>query len=185
MSIGFRTPDIEDLGLASYLRIMPNPDSGTCDGVLFIINGAGEPIEFCFSSIELPRTILWGKAALMRRVAAELTKALMGACTSVPALLFALAHEVGPETFSQDVVTSLPSCRLAARLDAVALGLSDQQEGVPEDDEVQLFWCGEAPAPDAKVRKLIARLTETGMLLEPFERAAAGLTEIRREEADA
>lgn len=184
MSIGFRTPDIEDLGLASYLRIMPGPDASTYDGVLFVVNGAGEPIEFCFSTIEMPRTILWGKAALLRRVAAELTKALMEACSSVPAILFALAREVGPETFGQDVVTSLPTCRLAARLDAVALGMGDQEEGVPEDDDVQLFWCGDAPAPDAKVRRLLARLAETGMLLEPFERAAAGLSEVRGNEAN-
>lgn len=184
MSIGFRTPDIEDLGLAGYLRIMPNPDSSAYDGVLFVVNGAGEPIEFCFSTVDMPRTILWRKAALLRRIAAELTKALISACTSVPAILFALAHEVGPETFGQDVVISLPVCRLADRLDAVALGVADQQEGVPEDDDVQVFWCGDAPAPDARVRRLLARLAETGMLLEPFERATAGLSEIRRDEVD-
>ena len=184
MSIGFRTPDIEDLGLAGYLRIMPGPDSGTYDGVLFIVNGSGEPIEFCFSTIDMPRTILWGKAALLRRVAAELTKALISACASVPAILFALAREVGPDTFGQDVVISLPTCRIAARLDAVALGVADQEENVQEDEDIQLIWSGDAPAPDAPVRRLLARLATAGMLLEPFERAAAGLSEVRRNGVD-
>lgn len=184
MSIGFRTPEMEELGLAGYIRIIPDKESSSYDGLLFVINGAGEPIEFCFSTITAPRTILWGKAALMRRVAAELVKALLGACSTTPIILFARAQEIGSETFSQDVITSLPTCRITTKLDAVALGIGDQEESVQDDEGIQLIWSGDAPTPDASERRLLESLVHTGLLLEPFERAAAGLAEVRRSEAD-
>lgn len=184
MSIGFRTPEIDDLGLAGYVRIVPSDDSGFYDGVLFVINCVGEPVEFCFSRVETPRTVLWGKAALRRRVAAELAKALLGACSSAPILLLARADEVGPETFGEDAVAAVPVCRITTKLEAITLGVRDKEEGLQGSDEIQLVWSGEAPASDAPVRGLLARLTETGMLLEPFERATAGLDEVKRGEAD-
>ena len=184
MSVGFRAPELEELGLAGFIRIIPDKESSSHDGLLFIINGAGEPIEFCFSTITAPRTILWGKAALKRRVAAELLKALLGACSTTPIILFARAQEIGPETFGQDVITALPTCRIATRLDAFALEIGDQEESVPDDEDIQLIWSGDAPMPDTSERRLFERLVHTGLLLEPFERAEAGLSEVRRSEAD-
>ena len=182
MGIGFLTPEIDDLGLAGYLRIMSSTDRPGYDGVLFVVNGVGEPVEFCFSSIETPRTVLWGRAALRRRANSELTKALLTACSSTPVLLLAKAEEVGPETFSDDIVTSVPTCRLTTRLEAIAVGVSDQEETVDESSEVQVVWSGEAPGMDSPARKLLSKLSEIGLLVEPFERAVAGLAEVRQGE---
>ncbi|MDZ4654804.1 MAG: hypothetical protein U1F44_02870 [Coriobacteriia bacterium] len=183
MSVGFRTPEIDDLGLAGYVRITPRPDSSSFDGVMFVVNAVGEPVEFCFSDIETPRTVLWGKIALRRRVAADLVKALLTSCSSSPLLLMVLAGEVGPETFGEDVVVSAAACRVTTGLEAVALGVGDQEEDVEGTGDVHLVWSGEAPPAEAPARRLMARLLETGMFMEPFERAAAGLAETRQDEA--
>lgn len=182
MSIGFLTPEIDDLGSAAYLRVMPSDNARTYDGVLFVVNAVGEPVEFCFSGIDAPRTVLWGKAALRRRVNAELTKALLRACSSSPVILFAKAEEIGPETLAEDVVVSVPSCRLTTRLEAVAVGVGDQEETLDEAGEVQAVWLGEAPGPESPAKKILAKLSESGLLLEPFDRAVAGLAEVRRGE---
>lgn len=180
MTIAFLAPEIDDLGLAGYLRIVPSEDARTYDGVLFVVNGVGEPVEFCFSSVEAPRTILWGKASLRRRVNSELTRALFAACTSEPRLLLARAEEIGPDTFGDDVVTKVPTCRVTTRLEAVAIGVGDQEENLDETGEVQIVWSGEAPLEDSPERKIILKLSELGLLLEPFERAIAGLAEVRQ-----
>jgi len=182
MTVAFRANEVDDLGLVAYLRVVPSEDARQYDSVLFIVNAAGEPVEFCFSSLEAPRTVLWGKAALRRRVNAELTRALLSACTSSPVILLARADEIGPETFAEDAAPAIPSCRVTTRLEAVAVGVSDQEESLDENGEIQLVWTGAAPAADSAARLVIERVVESGLLLEPFERAIAGLAEVRRGE---
>ena len=47
MPIPYRdVDDIEELGLAAYLRIMAAGDKSGYAGALFVINARGEPIEF-------------------------------------------------------------------------------------------------------------------------------------------
>lgn len=182
MTVAFRANEVDDLGLAAYLRVVRSEDERQYDGVLFLVNGAGEPVEFCFSGLEAPRTVLWGKAALRRRVNAELTKALLGACASTPVVILARAEEIGPETLAEDAIPEIPSCRVTRRLDAVAVGVRDQEEPLDDNGEIQLVWTGEAPADDSAARRLMQRIADSGLLMEPFERALAGLAEVRRGE---
>jgi len=44
--------DVEELGLAAYLRIVAADDKSGYAGALFVINARGEPIEFTYNRIE-------------------------------------------------------------------------------------------------------------------------------------
>jgi len=182
VSISFRTPEIDDLGLAGYFRVVPSADAGGYEAVLFVMNAAGEPVEFCFADIETPRTVLWGQTALRRRVSGELVKSLLEACSVSPVILLSRADEIGPETFSEDVVVAVPSCRVASSLETSAVGIADNDEALPDSGGAQLLWCGDAPGQATPARRLLSHLSETGLVLEPFERAQAGLAEVKRSE---
>lgn len=181
MPIPFRTPELEDLGLAAYLRIIPFEQGGGFDGALFVINTLGEPTEFCYSRIETPRTVLWGRAALKRRADHELTSALLKVCSSSPILLLARAEETEPELFGEDIRTPVKTARVASSLTAVAMNDGDAVEDGAGPDGLQVVWTDGPPGDGSPERALFARLVATGLLTEPFERIEAGLAEVRRE----
>lgn len=181
MPIPFRTPELEDLGLAAYLRIIPFEDGGGFDGALFVINALGEPIEFCYSRIETPRTVLWGKAALKRRANSELVSALLKVCSSSPNLLFARAEETDPELFGEDIKTPVKTGRVASSLATVTMNEGDIAEDQPGLDGLQVVWTDGAPPDDSAERALFTKLAASGLLTEPFKRIEAGLAEVKRE----
>lgn len=52
MPIPYRdVDDVEELGLAAYLRIVAADDRSGYAGALFAINARGEPIEFTYNRI--------------------------------------------------------------------------------------------------------------------------------------
>lgn len=183
MAIPFRASEPPADGLAAFLRVIPFPEGNGYNGALFIINGNGEPVEFCFSSVETPRTALWRKKDLARRAAVELARSLMQACAGSPVLMLARADEVGPDVLSGSLELSIPVCRVAGSLELSAVA-TDEYEETPPGGELHLFWSVEPPADGDAARRLIDRLLATGLVTEPFDRAEAGLREVRAVEAE-
>jgi hypothetical protein len=175
MPIPFRTPELEDLGLAAHLRLIPYEQGGGYDGALFVINALGEPIEFCYSRIETPRTVLWGRTALRRRASSELAAAVLRVCSSSPILLLARAEETDPELFGEDIRTPIKTGRVASSLATVAMNAGDVAEEDLGTSDLQIVWTDGPPADESSERVLFARLVAAGLLTEPFERIEAGL----------
>lgn len=182
MAIPFRFSESAALGTAAFLRVIPFPEGGGYDGVLFVMNATGEPVEFCFSRIETPRTALWRKKDLARRAAVEIARSLVQVCAASPLLLLARADEVGPEVFTEELGLEIPVCRVAPSL-ALAAVAADEREETLADGELHLFWSAEVAPGSEAARQLVERLVATGLVLEPFERAEAGLREVRNEGA--
>ena len=62
MPIPYRdVDDVEELGLAAYLRIVAADDKSGYAGALFVINARSEPIEFTYNRIETHHTFLWAR----------------------------------------------------------------------------------------------------------------------------
>ncbi|MHB1345541.1 MAG: hypothetical protein ACYCX3_14480 [Thermoleophilia bacterium] len=182
MPIPFRSSEAAGLGTAAFLRVIPFPEGGGYDGALFVMSANGEPVEFCFSRVDTPRTALWRKKDLARRAAAEITRSLVQVCASSPALLLARADEVGPEVFTAELGLEIPVCRIVSSL-ALAAVASDEREETLNDGELHLFWSSEAASGDEAAHQLVDRLVAADLILEPFERAEAGLREVRNEGA--
>ncbi len=178
MGIPFRASEASADGLAAFLRVIPFPEGTGYDGALFVMSGNGEPVEFCFSSVETPRTALWRKKDLVRRAAVELARSLMNACRSSPVLVLARAEEVGPDVLSGALELSIPVCRVARALD-LSTAAPDEHEEIPAGDGLHLFWSVEPPGHGEATRRLIDGLLTSGLLAEPFDRAEAGLREVR------
>lgn len=176
MPIPYRDDDgLERLGTAAFLRIQPEPNGYR--GALFLVNARGEPMEFAYNRIEIVQRFLWGADQLRRHASRRLATTLFEICPRVPALLLCRAAEVGSEIFSQDVRLSLPVGRIAD--EGAVVGQTAEEEREPAaDGGLQLIWAGVPPAPETPERTLLDELARRGLLTEPFERAAVGLTEV-------
>src|SRR3990170_2610973 len=93
--------DIEELGLAAYLRIVAAGDKSGYAGTLFVINAHGEPIEFTYNRIETPHTFLWRQDDIRRHAMRKLTASILSLCPKTPRLILCLAEEVKSELFSK------------------------------------------------------------------------------------
>jgi len=121
MTVPFRTVEAEDeRTYAGFLRVIRSDDG--FDGALFVVNGKGEPIEFVFSRVTTPRTVLWRPGDLRRRAARELAASLFNVATSRACVLFAKADEIDPGFFSAEIETTIPTCRVAQQMAAVPTG---------------------------------------------------------------
>ncbi len=180
MSIPFRATDGVGAHVAGFLRVIRDA-AGGYDGALFVMNLKGEPVEFVYSRVETPRTVLWRPQDLRRRAARELTTALFSAATSRPLVVFAMADEVDPGFFAGEIETPVATCRVAAQTAPLASGADEQGEDV-DAAELHLLWSSGRPAGGSPERTLVDRLRAAGLLAEPFERAAAGLREARGED---
>jgi len=175
MPIPFRDRATQkELGLAGYLRFVDEGDSKGIRGALFCVNGRGEPVEFSFSRIDLGRAFLWRPGDARRRAVTQLCKALFTACSVRPDLLLALADEVPPRVFTEDLQVDLPLCRIATS-GATIHSVDELRESLGE--ELHLFWVGIPPAAESAGRKLLDALNTRKLVAEPFERAAVGIEE--------
>jgi len=182
VSIPFRTPGEDDDRAAAFLRVIRD-EAGGFDGVLFVMNARGEPLEFVYARLDTPRTLLWRGSDLRRRAATELTAALFRAATSRPCVVFARADEVEPGFFTSEVETPVATCRVAGQMAAVSTGTGEQGEDA-DAEGLHLLWSSGSPPEGSAERSLVESLRAAGLLLEPFERAEAGLREALGESAD-
>lgn len=191
MPISFHDADeVSELGHALFLHVSPASESEWLGALLFL-NARGEPLEFVYNRIELLSDVLWRPADRERAAIRRLAMTLFSAATLSPTLLLCRANVVPPHLFGAggQIELGVPVGRIATPREAVGYGGSEQQQNVavprdaPDDDpepdaersEVHLFW---SPAPHGEAAELFSRLAERGLLLEPFERAARGLSEV-------
>lgn len=179
MSVPFRSSSEDHGGTAAFLRVIRD-EAGGYDGVLFVMSPSGEPLEFVYSRIETPRTVLWRRQDLARRAARELTAALFNAATSRPSVIFAKADEVEPGFFTAEIETPVATCRVADRMTPASTEAGEQGAAM-DADGLHLLWSSGSPEDGSPERALVESLRSAGLLTEPFERAEAGLREARSE----
>jgi len=180
--------DLEELGAAAFLHVdQLRPHSPERFGALLFINARGEPLEFAYNRVELLSNTLWrpldrGQAAVRR-----LALSLFRECSLTPVLLFCRADVVDPHLFGTtgQLMLEVPVGRIATATEAVGyigserLATIDTADSSGEIRETHLFWIPDPPEGAAAL--LFNRLSERGLLLEPFERAAMGLREVYAE----
>lgn len=164
----------EDSGVAGYLRFIDEPDGKGIRGALFIVSSRAEPLDFSFSRIDVHSSFLWRAGEARRQAVTSLAKALFQAATRVPDLVLALAEEVPPRVFTDDLEVDVPLCRIATAEMMVQAG-SEEEERL--SDSLDLFWVHGRPAVDSAARGLIEALNGRQLLTEPFERASIGIEE--------
>jgi hypothetical protein len=165
--------DVDELGLVGYLRFVDQGE-GELQGALFLVNGRGEPVDFCFSRAEIPASFLWRPGEARRQAVRALCASLFTACPREPQLLLARAEEVPPLVFIEDLEVLLPLCRVADGTGALHAAAESAEE---LSDVLHVFWVATPPGPNSPARKLLDALLGRGLALEPFDRAATGLAE--------
>lgn len=176
MPIPFRDhSDTEDLGLAGYLRFVDEDGGRGLRGALFLVNGRGEPADFCFSHVDIPASFLWRAGEARRHAVRVLCGALFGACTREPTLLLARVDEVPPLVFAEDLEVHIPIGRVSGATAAPVQAAVEVSEELGE--ALHVFWMREPPGAESKARRLFDALSGRGLAAEPFERAAVGLEE--------
>lgn len=176
MPIAFRDKsDVEDLGLAGYLRFVDEVDVDGLRGALFLVSGRGEPVDFCFSRVDIPATFLWRPGEARRHAVRALCASLLTACPREPRLLLAEASDVSPLLFTEDFEVHTPVARVST--DVSAIPIQSESEGYELSGEVHVFWSGEQISADSSARQLFDALVARGHLIEPFQRAVVGIDE--------
>lgn len=170
--------ELNDLGIAGYLKIQPAEDATGYLAALFLINARGEPIEFTYNRIETPHTFLWRQVDIRRHATRKLTASLLSLCPKMPRLILCLAEEVGSELFCQDIQLSVPVCRIAPAIKALPYSATEIQDSIEAEGPMNLFWYPEKPSDDSIELKLLLTLSTKGLLTEPFERALIALKEV-------
>ncbi|MCI0563868.1 MAG: hypothetical protein MN733_35795 [Nitrososphaera sp.] len=166
--------DDSDLGLAGFLRFQEESDGKGIRAALFIITSRGAPIEFSFTRIGIAPSFLWREGDAARHAVTTLSKAMFEASSKKPSLILALAEEVAPQVFTEDLEVRVPICRVSSLSTTVHATAE-----IPEilTDTINLFWVGDRPAADSQCRQLLEALRVRKLLTEPFDRAAVGLQE--------
>jgi hypothetical protein len=174
VSVPFKdAAELDAGGTAAFLRIVPGDPSR---GALFQVNARGAPVEFTYNRVDLTSAVLWRPEQLEREAAKVLAASLFEAARRTPLVLLCLAAEVDAVLFSEDLEVQIPVCRVA--VGGAALPDAAPSERVDSGDvTVHLFWRPALPSVESPPRRLVAALTSRGLLLEPFERALAGLDE--------
>jgi hypothetical protein len=179
MPVPFRDLREEDgLGTAGYFRFVTEEGGHGVRGALFIVNARGEPLDFAFSRIDVPASFLWRAGEAKRHAVASLAAVLLRACPEAPAVLLALADEVHPRLFTEDIAVEVPVCRVAQG-ETVPFAAEESVEEL--NNALHLFWVGQLPAEGSLARRLVEALHSRQLTTEPFERAAKGLDEAFRD----
>jgi hypothetical protein len=148
-------------------------------GALLVISARGEPLEFGYNRVRVPQPFLWREADLRRYVQRRLTASLFSVCSQQPRLLLCLAEEVTMRLFGEDLQLEVPVARVA--LPAGSVRRIDTETGEVLEEESpppHVAWQPGSPNEGSPERRLFDHLTTHGLLLEPFERAVAGLREV-------
>jgi len=161
-------------GTLAYVSIRSEPDEKGIRAALFLVNERAEPLDFCFNRIELPSPILWRAGEARRYAIRSLLLSLLPACPGRPDLLLALAEEVPPQVFTEDLEVDMPHGRITTEPSLIRSPLESAEE---IGERVHVFWVGGPPLSETVARQLLEHLASRHLLVEPFERAAKGLDE--------
>ena len=164
----------QDPGTACFLRFIDEEDGKGIRGAIFLVSSRGEPLDFCFTRVDVHNSFLWRQGDARRHAVTSIVKVLFQSSTRVPNLILALADEVPPRVFADDIHIDLPLCRVSTS-DLTVQAVSEDFERMT--DSLNLIWVTERPDPESDARRLLDVLSERQILVEPFERVATGLEE--------
>ena len=159
MPIPFDDPsaEITRSSAVAWLRFVEEEDGKGIRAALFQTSEQGKPLDFCFTRMDrhVPFT--------QREAGSSLAKSLFQASASPPVLILALADEIPPEVFTEDIRVRIPTCLIGT-----AGALKDP------------LWLTERPWK--RSLHTLREITERENPSEPFERAAEGLAEAFNDE---
>ncbi len=170
--------DVDELGAAAFLKIVSAPGSPEYYAALFLVNARGEPLEFTYNRLTVPQSFLWRPGDLRRFAERRLVISLFSACPLAPAVLLCSAREVAPDLFTREVEVGVPVGRIAPASETVPYSTDEVAEPLDAPEPTNLFWLRGPPPEDAPARQLVRELIRRSLILDPFERAAKGLTEV-------
>jgi hypothetical protein len=156
-----------------FLRFVDEAGGKGVRGALFLISSRGEPVDFCFTRIDVHRSFLWRRGGARRQAVTSLIKVLFQAANRVPVLILALASEIPPQLFVEDIQVQVPLCLIAP----CEAPLQAATPGSRPVGEIDLAWVTERPDGESEAMRLLEGFMRRHDPLEPFERAAAGLEE--------
>lgn len=162
-------------GSAGFMRFVDEADGKGMQGALFFVSSKGEPLDFCFSRINVHNSFLWRQGDSRRNAVGSLSKALFQASTRTTSLILTLADEVPALVFSEDIQVDIPICRISTDVLAVQAVLEDLES---VNSSLSLIWANGRPDQDSDSRKLLESLSKRQLITEPFERALVGLAEV-------
>ena len=129
MPVPFReAADLDRLGSAAFLRILPAEGDDAFLGALFLVNAAGEPVEFAYNRLEIVQRFLWRSEDLRRHAARRLTSSLFEICPRLPSMILCLADEAPAELFSEDITVELPTARIAEESAVIGQSAAEARE---------------------------------------------------------
>ena len=164
----------EDPARVAYLRFVEEAGGGRLRGCMFVVSLQGDPLEFCFTRVDLPAGPLWDHDLAQRRAVAELARALFQAGSLQPDAVFCLSSETPEEVFAEDIDAQVPVCRVS---DGPGGGLPAPSAAHGDGPSVALCWPNR-PAPAGSGESPLDRyLGSPHRLMEPFGRAGLGLDE--------
>lgn len=166
----------EELGTAGFLKV-ERTESGY-RGAFFVINARGEPVEFTYTRLSVPDSFLWRKADIARHAIRKMAGSLFDLCPASPRLVFCLSGEVDIASFVSDLKLTVPLCGVAPSKPSDGNPAPERGGESHPEASVRLAWIPAWPGEGSTEHKLFSRLLSGGLILEPFERAAAGLREV-------
>ena len=179
MPISFRDSDeIEELGVAGYLKIDSPGEGKSFRGALFLVNARGEPVEFSYNKIETPASFLWRQDDIQKHATRKLVTSLLDTCQKTPRFLICMAEEIGHELFCNEIHVEILVCRIGTSLQSTSHSSQEIEATLEDPEPINLFWFPEQPGNESLEHQLLLRLNSAGILFEPFERALAGLREV-------
>jgi len=141
---------------------------------MLVINSIGEPLEYCTAEVTVEHDPLWRPEDALRRAQGGLVAALFKVCENGPRIVFALASEFDGRVLGADVRPSVPACRLVPSEHPTGAGALEESATASGP---QLIWAIEKPESGTPARRLLNRLIDQELLLEPFGRVEAALRE--------
>lgn len=163
----------EPTGAVGFLRFVDEAGGKGIRGALFLTSGRGDPLDFCFTRIDVQHSFLWRRADARRQAVASLVKVLFQAAARVPTLILGLADDIPSQLFVHDIQVQVPLCLIAPSAASAQATATVSQS----DPEMDLTWATEQPGDESEATRLLRGFMHRPDPFEPFERAAAGLEE--------
>ena len=168
-----------DSAAPRILKLETSSDNACCLGALLVISARGEPLEFGYNRVRVPQPFLWRESDLRNHLQRRLIASLLSVCSQQPRLILCLDNEVSASLFGRDIELELPVARVAPpaprpRVDTETGEVLEEGDSSP----AQIAWHPAPPEDRSPERMLFERLAARGLLVEPFERAVAGLREV-------
>ena len=103
----------EPTGAIGFLRFVDEAGGKGVRGAFFLTSGRGDPLDFCFTRVDVHHSFLWRRGDARRQAVTSLVKVLFQAANRVPTLILGLADEMPSQLFLDDIHVQVPLCLVA------------------------------------------------------------------------